>query len=84
MRFFNGDVANIVEVLNKALDPNLLGRYFESTWISLNNRRHLAEIHRELGQVDRYEELKDELEHLLQMADEDHPILTALREVEQF
>ena len=75
-----GDLVEAAEVLEEVLSPEFSPRYREGWWVNLNNRWHLAQISRELGRTDEYKELVTELEALLQYADEDHPILVAIRE----
>jgi hypothetical protein len=77
-----GDLIEATGVLEKVLGPEFANRRREGTWVNLNNRWQLAQIYRKLGRNDHYEELVKELEHLLQYADEDHPILLAMHEAE--
>ena len=75
-----GDLVEAAEVLEKAL-AHEDSKYAETIWINLNNRWNLVQIYRQLGRMDQSEKLLAELKSLLRYADEDHPILTSIRDM---
>ena len=76
-----GDLVEAAQVLEKAL-AHEDSKYSETIWINLNSRWNLVQIYRQLNRMDQSKKLLTELKSLLRYADEDHPILKSIREMQ--